>query len=192
MTNSAPVPMTNTNRKPAAHAPIKIPVKEPIIHYRMPNQPNARRNQSRLDPSTAVQYALIGVYNKLLNPLKLPHLMSVVFTSTVCIVLSCCVLLADSFTLDPGQTWWPIPWWMVWLNICLSTNPGRTRILSTALYFLAFSRARYFSWQLCILLGIGILLGIKLGNWHFTRHKTLQSAFSPGNFNKLLGCTRHD
>ena len=181
MNNSAPIPTTNTTRKPAAHAPIKIPVKEPIIHYRMPNWSNARRNQSRLDPSTAVQYALIVVYNKLLNPLKLPHLMSV-FTSTVCIVLSCFVLLADSFTPDPGQTWWPIPWWMVWLNIYLSTNPGRTRILSTALYFSAFLRARHFTWQ----------LGILLGNWHFTRHKTWQSAFLPGNFNKLLGCTRHD
>ena len=77
---------------------------QPISQYRIPNRPKSTTTRSRRPHSAAVQYALIGVYNKLLNPLKLPHLMSVVFTSTVCIVLSCCVLLADSFTLDPGQT----------------------------------------------------------------------------------------
>ena len=55
-------------------------------------QPNTC-NQSRSDPSTAVQYALIGVYGKLLNPPKIPCALSIFTTNIVCVVLSCFVLL---------------------------------------------------------------------------------------------------
>ena len=48
---------------------------KPIVQYRMPIRPSASdRNQSR-PPSTAVQYALIGVYDRqLLHPRKSPCL----------------------------------------------------------------------------------------------------------------------
>ena len=46
----------------------------------------------------AIQFALIGVDNKLLNPPKLSCLLSL-FTSTICVVLSCFILLANLFTL---------------------------------------------------------------------------------------------
>ena len=49
------------------------------------------RNRSR-HPSTAVQYALIGVYDKLLHPQKLPCLLYL-FTRIICVVLSCFILL---------------------------------------------------------------------------------------------------
>jgi len=39
---------------------------------------------------------LIGVYDKLLDPPKLPHLLSL-FTSVASVVLSCFILLADSY-----------------------------------------------------------------------------------------------
>ena len=55
-------------------------------------------SQPRPDPSIAVRYALIGVYDKLLDPPKLPHLLSL-FTSVASVVLSCFILLADSFPL---------------------------------------------------------------------------------------------
>ena len=46
---------------------------QPIVQYRLPTRPSApTRNRSWEHPSTAVQYVLIGVYNKLLIPSKLP------------------------------------------------------------------------------------------------------------------------
>ena len=54
------------------------------------------RNQSR-HPHTAVQYALIGVYDKLLNPQKIPCLLSLF--SIVSVALSCLILLADWFAM---------------------------------------------------------------------------------------------
>ena len=71
---------------------------KPIVQYRMPIRPLASdRNQSR-PISTAVRYALIGVYDKLLHPQKLPFLL-LFFTSIICVVLSRFILLADSFTM---------------------------------------------------------------------------------------------
>ena len=50
---------------------------QPIIQYQMPIQPFVSpRNRSRRYPSTAIQYALIGVYDKLLNPSKLRCILS--------------------------------------------------------------------------------------------------------------------
>ena len=61
---------------------------------------------------------------------------------------------------------------------------GRTGILPCPLFLGIL--AREFCILLSIKLGIGIVLGILLGNRHFTRHKTWQSAFVPGNLYKLL------
>ena len=70
-----------------------------IVQYRMPIQPLARtRNRSREHPNTAVQYALIGVYDKLLHPPKFPCLSST-FTSITFVVLFCFLSLAASFTM---------------------------------------------------------------------------------------------
>ena len=69
---------------------------QPIVQYRMPKR-STIHNQSR-HHSTAVQYALIGVYDKLLNPWKLPRLL-LFFTSIICVVLSRFILLTDSFTM---------------------------------------------------------------------------------------------
>ena len=66
-------------------------------------------NQSREHPSTAVQYVLIGVYNKLLNPQKLPCLFYL-FTSISCVVLSCFNLLADFFTMVKIDDRYPDEW----------------------------------------------------------------------------------
>ena len=79
-----------------------------IVQYRMPNRPiDSPRNQSR-PPSTAVRYALIGVYDKL-NPSKLPCLLS--FSASItCVVLSCFILLADSFTLVKIDDRYPDEW----------------------------------------------------------------------------------
>lgn len=49
---------------------------------------------------------------------------------------------------------------------------GKNRILPIALYFSALSRANFV---------LGILLGNRHFTRHFTRHKTRQSAFIPGN-----------
>ena len=69
---------------------------KPIVQYKMPIRPNTR-NRSREHLSTAVRYALIGVYDKILNPYKLPCLLPL-FTRIICVVLSCFLLFADSFT----------------------------------------------------------------------------------------------
>ena len=70
---------------------------QPIVQCRMPIR-STIRNRSRDHPSTAVQYALIGVSNKLLHPQKLPCLLHL-FTRIICVVLSCFILLADFFTM---------------------------------------------------------------------------------------------
>ena len=66
------------------------------------------RNQSQ-HPSTAVPYALIGVYDKLLNPPKLACLLPL-FTSIICVVLSSFILLADSFTMVKIVDRYPDEW----------------------------------------------------------------------------------
>jgi hypothetical protein len=82
---------------------------QPIVQYRMPIRPfTSTHNQSR-QPSTAVQYALIGVYNKLLNPSKLPWLLSF-FTSIISVALPCFILLADSFTMVKIDDRFPDEW----------------------------------------------------------------------------------
>ena len=83
---------------------------QPIVQYRMPIRPFAPdRNQPR-HPSTAVQYAMIGVYDKqLLHPRKLPCLLYL-FTRIICVVLSCFILLADSFTMVKIDDRYPDEW----------------------------------------------------------------------------------
>ena len=81
---------------------------KPIAQYRMPKR-LATRNWSRRYPSTVVQYALIDVYNKLLNPSKLPCLLSFV-TSIIYVALSCSILLADSFTMVKIDDRYPDEW----------------------------------------------------------------------------------
>ena len=81
---------------------------KPIAQYRMPKRP-ATRNRSVPDPSIAVQYALIGVYDKLLHPPNVSCLMPT-FTRIVCVVLSCFILLADSFTLVKIDDRYPDEW----------------------------------------------------------------------------------
>ena len=80
---------------------------KPIVQYRMPIRPNTC-NRSR-HPSTAVQYALIGVYDKLLHPRKLPCLLYL-FTSIICVVLSCFNLLADFFNMVKIDDRYPDEW----------------------------------------------------------------------------------
>jgi len=80
---------------------------QPIVQYRMPIR-STIRNRSR-HPSTAVQYALIGVYDKLLIPSKLPCLLYL-FTSIICVVLSCFILLADFFTMVKIDDRYPDEW----------------------------------------------------------------------------------
>ena len=81
---------------------------KPIAQYRMPKRP-ATSNRSVPDPSIAVQYALIGVYDKLLHPPNVSCLMPT-FTRIVCVVLSCFILLADSFTLVKIDDRYPDEW----------------------------------------------------------------------------------
>ena len=80
---------------------------QPIVQYQMPIR-STIRNRSR-HPSTAVQYALIGVYDKLLHSRKLPCLLYL-FTSIICVVLSCFILLADSFTMVKIDDRYPDEW----------------------------------------------------------------------------------
>ena len=80
---------------------------QPIVQYTMPNQPNTCHRSIR--SSTAVQYALLGVYNKLLNPPTFSCLFST-SNSIVCVVMSCSVLLADSFTLVKIDNQYPDEW----------------------------------------------------------------------------------
>jgi hypothetical protein len=94
----------------ASHMLINFTIwNQPIVHYRMPNQPNTY-HRSRLDPSTAVQYTLIGVYDKLLNPPKFSQLFLTV-TSIVCLVLYCFVFLAASFTMVKIDDRYPDEWY---------------------------------------------------------------------------------
>ena len=67
----------------------------------MPNQPKAyTRHQSRLEPSTAVKYALIGVNEKLSNLPPNHRPAYTVCSNIVCVVvLSCFILLAKLFTV---------------------------------------------------------------------------------------------
>ena len=81
---------------------------QPIAQYRIPFRPNTR-NRSRVQPSTAVQYALIGVYDKLLHPPNVSYLLPT-FTRIVCVVLSCFLLLADSFTMVKIDDRYPDEW----------------------------------------------------------------------------------
>ena len=77
------------------------------VPQQISHQPNTC-HQSWLDPSTALQYALIGVYDKLLNrPILSCSLY--LFTCIVLVALSCFVLLADSFALVKilkSRSWW--------------------------------------------------------------------------------------
>ena len=98
----------HTNINPGTILSITI-LNQPILRYRIPFRPSiSPRNRSRLRPSTAVRYALIGVYDKL-NPSKLPCLLSF-STSIICVVLSCFILLADSFTLVKIDDRYPDEW----------------------------------------------------------------------------------
>ena len=74
----------------------------------MPNQPNICRHRP-MHPSTAVHYALIGVYDKLLNPPILPHLLFL-FHRLASVVLSCFIFPADSFTLVKIDDRYPVEW----------------------------------------------------------------------------------
>ena len=80
-----------------------------VVQYRMPKRPNTKTNRSVPNPSIAVQYALIGVSEKLLNPPKLPCLLPF-FNSIICVVLSCFILLADSFTMVKIDDRYPDEW----------------------------------------------------------------------------------
>ena len=83
---------------------------QPIAQYRIPIQPSAyTRNRSREHHSTAVWYALIGVYNKLIHPPKSPCLLFTL-TSIICVVLSCFLSLAASFTLVKIDDQYPDEW----------------------------------------------------------------------------------
>ena len=80
---------------------------KPIVQYQLPIRPNTR-NRSR-HPSIAVHHALIGVYDKLLQPPNVSRLMPI-FPRIVCIVLSCFILLADSFVLVKIDDRYPDEW----------------------------------------------------------------------------------
>ena len=81
---------------------------QPIVQCRMPIR-STIHNRSRDHPSTAVQYALIGVSDKLLHPQKLPCLLHL-FTRIICAVLSCFILLADFFTMVKIDDRYPDEW----------------------------------------------------------------------------------
>ena len=73
----------------------------------MPIQPFAStHNQFRKHPSTAIRHALTGVYDKLLNPSKLPCLLSRI----VSVALSCLILLADLSALVKIGNRFPDEW----------------------------------------------------------------------------------
>ena len=83
---------------------------QPIVQYRMPIRPFVSpRNRYQLHLSTAVQYALIGVHDKLLNPSKLPRLLSF-FTSIITAALSCFNFLAASFAMVKIDDRFPDEW----------------------------------------------------------------------------------
>ena len=82
---------------------------QPIVQYKLPLRPSIyTRNRSR-QPSIAVQHALIGVYDKLLHPQKVFCLLPTL-TRIVCVVLSCFILLADSFTMVKIDDRYPDEW----------------------------------------------------------------------------------
>ena len=75
----------------------------------MPIRPFASpRNQSRLHPSIPVRYALIGVYDKLLNLPKIPCVLLSFFTSILSTALSCFILFADFFTMVKIDDRYPV------------------------------------------------------------------------------------
>ena len=83
---------------------------QPIVRYRMPIRTSTNtRNRSREQPSIAVQYALLGVYDKLFHSPKSPCTLST-FTRIACVVLSCSFLLADSFTMAKIDDRYPDEW----------------------------------------------------------------------------------
>ena len=79
----------------------------PIVRYQVPTRPNTR-NRSR-NPSIAVHHAMIGVYDRLIYPPKISCLLPI-FIRIVCVVLSCFILLADSFTLVKIDDRYPDEW----------------------------------------------------------------------------------
>ena len=79
---------------------------QPIVQYRMPIWSTIRKQSQH--PSTTVQYALIGVYDKL-NSSKIPSLL-LFFTSIICVVLSCFILLADASTMVKINDRYPDEW----------------------------------------------------------------------------------
>ena len=80
---------------------------QPIVQYQLPIRPNTR-DRAR-NPSIAVQHAMIGVYDRLFNPTKLPCV-SYLFTRIICVVSSCFILLADFFTMVKIDDRYPDEW----------------------------------------------------------------------------------
>ena len=80
---------------------------QPIVQYQVPIQPNTRNRSRNL--SITVQYALIGVYDKMLHPPKVSCLLPI-FTRIVCVILSCFILLADSSTMVKIDDRFPGEW----------------------------------------------------------------------------------
>ena len=58
-----------------------------IIRYQIPNQPNTTTTQSWLPCGTAVQYALIGVNEKLPNPPSHHRPVYTICSNSVCVVV---------------------------------------------------------------------------------------------------------
>ena len=83
---------------------------QPIVQYQTPIRSFASRHRSREHTSIAVQYALIGVYDKQLHPRKSPCLSYLFITRISCVVLSCFILLADSFTMVKIDDRYPDEW----------------------------------------------------------------------------------
>ena len=75
----------------------------------MPIRPFAYPRKRSQHPSTAVRYALIGVYDKILSPSKLPCLLSF-FTTIIRVVLSSFILLADFFPMVKIDDRYPDEW----------------------------------------------------------------------------------
>jgi hypothetical protein len=102
---------TTDTRTPHDNADMLISItiwNKPIAQYRMPKRP-ATRNRSVPGPSIAVQHALIGVYDKLLHSPTVSYLLPT-FPRSVCVVLSCFILLADSFTMVKIDDRYPDEW----------------------------------------------------------------------------------
>ena len=82
---------------------------QPIVQYRMSIRSTIRNQPRYPSPSPAVKYALIGVYDKLLHPRKLPCLLYL-FNRITHVVLSCFILLADLFTMIKIDDRYPDEW----------------------------------------------------------------------------------